>query len=257
MDGWIKLHRKLLDSDMYKTLNSTHRDVLIQCLLLASHKHTKWLYKGKPQACSPGQFKTSLETLRKRCAKGTTIKQIRGALDKLGTWRFLASKGASTGRIITIINWNTYQNGHTGEGQIKGQAEGQREGKARTTIKNDKNVKNIKNIYSKNSIEFRLSELLFNLILERNPKNKKHDLQKWALQVDRMVRLDSRKVVDIEDVIKWSQANEFWQNNIISTQKLRDKFDQLYMKMEAENAKSKTSTKFTGLNKKDYNEGIF
>jgi hypothetical protein len=52
-----------------------------------------------------------------------------------------------------------------------------------------------------------------------------------------MFRLDSRRADDIEAVIEWCQANEFWQNNIISTQKLRDKFDQLKMKMEAENNK--------------------
>jgi hypothetical protein len=52
-----------------------------------------------------------------------------------------------------------------------------------------------------------------------------------------MIRLDSRRADDIEAVIEWCQANEFWQNNIISTQKLRDKFDQLKMKMEAENNK--------------------
>jgi len=146
MDGWVKLHRKLLNSDMYKSLNSTHRDVMVQCLLLASHKRTVWSYKGDLHACSPGQFKTSLETLRSRCAKKTTIKQVRGALDKLGTWGFLASERASTGRIITILNWTTYQNGYTSEGQTKGHAKGQSEGKARATIKNDKNVKNDKKI---------------------------------------------------------------------------------------------------------------
>jgi hypothetical protein len=52
-----------------------------------------------------------------------------------------------------------------------------------------------------------------------------------------MFRLDSRRADDIETVIEWCQANEFWQNNIISTQKLREKFDQLYLRMEAENNK--------------------
>ncbi len=114
-----------------------------------------------------------------------------------------------------------------------------------------------KEIYSQNSEEFRLSELLLNLILERNLDHKKPDLQKWALHVNRMIRLDSRKADDIEAVIKWSQADGFWQNNIISTKKLRDKFDQLKMKKEAENARCKTNTKFTGLNEKNYNEGAF
>jgi hypothetical protein len=49
-----------------------------------------------------------------------------------------------------------------------------------------------------------------------------------------MIRLDSRKADDIEAVIEWCQANEFWQNNVLSTEKLRQKFDQLYLKMEEE-----------------------
>lgn len=114
-----------------------------------------------------------------------------------------------------------------------------------------------KEIYSPNSDEFKLSELLLNLILKRNPMNKVPDLQRWALQVNRMIRLDSRKADDIEAVIEWCQANEFWQNNVLSTEKLRQKFDQLYLKMEAENAKHKTGNKFTGLSKKNYNEGAF
>ncbi len=123
--------------------------------------------------------------------------------------------------------------------------------------KNYKNYKNLRNIYSQNSDEFRLAELLSNLIFERNPNYKKPDLQMWTLHIDRMIRLDNRKADDIEAVIKWSQVDEFWQNNILSTQSLRNKFDQLKMKMEVEIAKPKTCSKYTGLNEKNYNEGAF
>ncbi len=81
------------------------------------------------------------------------------------------------------------------------------------------------------NIELKLSKLLLGLILARHSGFKKPVLKKWSLYIDRMIRLDKRKPNDIEAVIKWCQADEFWQNNILSTRKLRDKFDQLYLKM--------------------------
>ena len=166
------------------------------------------------------------------------------------------------GILVTIINYDVYQaldsyektSENTSEETMK---KPQRNQKPLSINKNCKNDKNLKNIYSQNSDEFRLSGLLLNLILERNREHKKPDLQKWAWYIDKMIRSDSRKADDIEAVIKWSQTDRFWQNNIISTQKLRDKFDQLKMKMESENAKLKTNNKYTGLDNKDYNKGTF
>lgn len=85
------------------------------------------------------------------------------------------------------------------------------------------------------SNEVRLSQLLLSLIVERKHTFKKPDLQKWAVHVHRMIRLDNRRPDIIAKVIKWAQADtDFWQNNILSTEKLRKQFDQLEMKMEKE-----------------------
>ena len=166
------------------------------------------------------------------------------------------------GLLITITNYDSYQNLRNYENSNEGSNE---KTNCKPTVnqmplsinKNYKNDKNLKKIYSLNSDEFRLSELLLSLILKRNPKYKKPDLQIWAKHINRMIRLDSRKTDDIEVVIKWSQVDLFWQNNIISTQKLREKFDQLKMKLEAEYANPRTGSKYTGLNGKNYKEGAF
>ncbi len=96
------------------------------------------------------------------------------------------------------------------------------------------------NIYCPNSDEFRLAELLFSMIKKRNPKHKSPNLSAWARHIDYMVRIDGRSVQDIERVITWCQSDQFWQNNILSTDKLRKQFDQLFMKM---NTSSKSSGK--------------
>lgn len=47
-----------------------------------------------------------------------------------------------------------------------------------------------------------------------------------------MIRLDKRKVEDIEAMIRWCQQHYFWHTNILSTEKLRKQYDQLSMQMK-------------------------
>jgi len=86
--------------------------------------------------------------------------------------------------------------------------------------------------FSSSSVEYRNADLLLQKITERNPNFKKPDLQKWAKDIDLMIRADHRDPETIRAVIEWCQNESFWQNNILSTKKLRDKFDQLYLKMK-------------------------
>jgi len=84
--------------------------------------------------------------------------------------------------------------------------------------------------YTSNSEEIRLASLLFDLMVQRKPDHKKPDLQSWAKHIDLMIRIDNRTTKKIEAVIRWSQQDSFWQNNILSTLKLRKHFDELEMK---------------------------
>lgn len=93
--------------------------------------------------------------------------------------------------------------------------------------------------YSQNSTEFRLASLLLSEIQNRKPDYKKPNLQKWTVHIDRMIRLDKRKPGRIESVIRWCQqdapkgnSNFGWQDNILSTAKLREKFDKLELAMQ-------------------------
>ena len=109
MQGWIKLHRKILNSDMYVQLTSKQRDVLIQCLLLANHEEKEWEWGGKIYKCKAGQFITSLEKLSIRCSKDVTMSVLRTSLKKLEMWGFLTNESTKTGRLVTICKWETYQ----------------------------------------------------------------------------------------------------------------------------------------------------
>jgi len=85
--------------------------------------------------------------------------------------------------------------------------------------------------YLSDSIGVRLSKKLYSYMLGRNPEHKKPNFDKWAEHIDRMIRHDNRTPDKIEAVIEWCQADDFWQNNILSTQKLRQQYDQLALRM--------------------------
>lgn len=87
------------------------------------------------------------------------------------------------------------------------------------------------NKFPQNSDEFRLSELLFKEIKNRKSDFKRPNLQRWCEYIDLMIRIDHRTPERIAEVIRWCQADKFWQNNILSTAKLRNQFDQLELKM--------------------------
>jgi len=143
--GWIKLYRKLLDSNLYKNLNSKQRDVMMVCLMLANHEENEWEWQNEVYVCKPGQFITSLESIASNCACDVKVQSVRTALLKLEKWHFLTNKSTKTGRLISIVKWEQYQsedietNKQTNKQLTKSQ---QSSNKQLTTIKNDKNVKN-------------------------------------------------------------------------------------------------------------------
>jgi len=87
-------------------------------------------------------------------------------------------------------------------------------------------------------VAFDLSNQLKTLILRNNPKARVlKDLSSWAKEFDRMMQIDGRTREDIEAVIKFCQNDQFWHVNILSAGKLREKYDQLYLKMKSEVSK--------------------
>ncbi|MFD1443009.1 hypothetical protein [Thermoactinomyces vulgaris] len=109
MSGWIKLHRKILKSDMWRNLNSAQRDVAITILLMASYDEGEAETEEGIIKTKPGQCFCSLETIREKCAKDVTIQNVRTALKKLEKWGFITNESSKKGRIITVVNWDLYQ----------------------------------------------------------------------------------------------------------------------------------------------------
>jgi hypothetical protein len=60
-----------------------------------------------------------------------------------------------------------------------------------------------------------------------NPEAKEPNFQTWANEIRKMINIDKRKPEQIKNMIVWCQNDSFWKGNILSTKKLRDKYDQL------------------------------
>ncbi|MGG3734482.1 helix-turn-helix domain-containing protein [Heyndrickxia coagulans] len=96
-----------------------------------------------------------------------------------------------------------------------------------------------KQVYDESSVYFRLANRLYERILENNPNHKKPNLQKWANDVRLMMERDKRTEKQITYLIDWCQNDNFWKANILSTGKLREKFDQLIMQVKSKVEKEK------------------
>ena len=103
-----------------------------------------------------------------------------------------------------------------------------------------------KDIKTPSSEAIELAKLLKGLISRNNPKAKTpDDITKWAADMDRMLKIDHRTPEEVKYIIEFSQNDSFWCANILSAGKLRDKFDQLYLRAK-EKEKSSAEKKEKG-----------
>lgn len=80
---------------------------------------------------------------------------------------------------------------------------------------------------------FVLARCLSSLILRNNPKAKVHlepTIRRWAHVADLIHGRDGRTWEDMGFLLEWSQNDTFWWKNILSMEKFREKFDQLWAK---------------------------
>ena len=109
-------------------------------------------------------------------------------------------------------------------------------------------TKKPKKVFEESSIEYQLSEKLYQYVLEEKPKTRKPDFQKWSKDFDLILRKDERSLEDLKNVIDWifngnSNNSNFWKRNISSPGALRgttkngaDKFAEIYSQMENDNS---------------------
>lgn len=107
------------------------------------------------------------------------------------------------------------------------------EGRKREGIKIEENNKILTKVFGQ--IDINLCNLLIDLILKNDPKSKVKKIstktkETWLIECRRLREIDERTPEEIEEVIRFSQEDDFWKGNILSMPTLRKNFGQLWLK---------------------------
>lgn len=100
-NGWIKIHRKLLDWEWYDEPNVMR--LFLHLLLKANHKDKS--YRGT--LIKKGMLLTGRDLLAKET--GLSIQQIRTAINKLKSTNEITIKTNKQGSVIQIVKYEEYQ----------------------------------------------------------------------------------------------------------------------------------------------------
>lgn len=259
---YIKIRRQLLEKSYY-CRDSEKVHLWLHLLLKANWRPREEVLGGKPILCMPGQFTTGRKQLsRETGISESKIERILTYFEKIE--QQIEQQKTSVNRLISILNWDTYQ-------QSEQQSE-QRVNNDRTTseqrvnnewthYKNIKNIKKGKNIKNKENILYKnipLSEIKFS---DDSPFKKIHfdiavgfqnlirknltDLGAKTNNIDQTkgAAIDTIRLImesdgyteqDCRSVYKFLQQDPFWKKNILSIKTLREKFSKLIIQANGE-----------------------
>lgn len=107
-EGWISIHRKIRECDIWDYDEPfTRRDAWIDLLLLANHRDKDTIFDGKKITIQRGQYLTSVRKLSKEWhwGKDKTLKYLR----LLEMCEMITRDTDSRRTLITIVNYDIYQ----------------------------------------------------------------------------------------------------------------------------------------------------
>ena len=159
MEGWVKIHRKLLDNPIV-CKDSDTLAIWLYLLLNATHQEYDVLFKRKRITLKEGQLITGRKSIAEKLKLSES--KVQRVLKTLEIEQQIEQQASSRNRLITILNWEKYQNT---EQQIEHQVNSKRtasEQQVNTNknVKNDKNIKNVNNKVSKKESEKTFNELI-------------------------------------------------------------------------------------------------
>ncbi len=118
--GWIKIYRSLLDWEWFDDAETVK--LFIYLLLSANYEDKKW----RGMVVERGQYVTSVGSLSE--ILGLSVKKVRIRLQRLSDSGAITTSGANRFTIITICNYDTYQDAETEKDDLRanrGRAKGE------------------------------------------------------------------------------------------------------------------------------------
>lgn len=198
MDGWIKLHRKILENPIV-TKDTEHLSVWIYLLVNATHKEVSTVFKGEKITLKPGQLITGRKAISDRLHISES--KVQRILKRFESDQQIEQQTSNKNRLITIVNWDIYQNA---EQQNEQPVNGKRTASEQqvNTNKNDKNVKNEK----KDNIDYQQIADMYNNTCISFPKLiRLSDSRKRAIKA----RLRTYSIEDFQKLFEMAEQSDF------------------------------------------------
>lgn len=104
--GYIKLWRKVFDNPYMRKPENLH--LWVTLLFEATHKEVEYVWNGRKIILQPGQFITGRKKLS--TYTGLSESMVERSLKTFEIEQQIEQQKSSTSRLITIINWDKYQN---------------------------------------------------------------------------------------------------------------------------------------------------
>jgi len=105
-NGWIKAHRSVLDNPI-SCKDSDYFAVWMYLLLEATHKEHEKVFKGEKIVLKPGQLITGRKVISEKF--GISESKVQRILKALENEQQIEQQTCNKNRLITIINWDRYQ----------------------------------------------------------------------------------------------------------------------------------------------------
>lgn len=138
-EGWIKLYRAIQDNWLWKDKPFSKGQAWMDLLMECNHKANKIVINNQIISIQKGQKLWSIKEMSDRW--GWSRKKVSNFLNLLQTEGMLQQKRTSKYTLLTIVNYDLYQDGEH-QKNIRGTSKEHQ----KNTNKNEKNEKNEKNI---------------------------------------------------------------------------------------------------------------
>ena len=134
--GFVKVWRKTLDSGLLQHPRALQ--LFMHLLLTATSKPCRRIVAGGPVELWPGDVVTGRERLAQEL--GATVREIRTAMDILKKMEIVTTKATNKYSIVSIINWDRYQQQRPAERPANQPAEWPASDQQATTEQEVKNI---------------------------------------------------------------------------------------------------------------------
>ena len=136
--GWILLYRDIWDNPLWQSKSEAFdiRSAWIDLLLMANYEDKEVVYRKQVMKIRRGQTLTSYRHLAERWnwSRNTVVRYI-SLLCDMGQ---VTKMGTRTGTLLTIVNYDKFQNRWDTKWDTDGTREGSQEGHERVTTKESK-----------------------------------------------------------------------------------------------------------------------